>query len=69
MLDKQTDTLQAVSDLCIWQAVSPVWRSLLNKSPDLGFVLLFAIAGATAEEILGKLMETEAWVTLGMAKA
>lgn len=69
MLDKQTDTPQAVSDLCTWQAVSPAWISLLNKGSDLGFVLMFAIAGATAEEILGKLMETEAWVTLGMAKA
>ena len=68
MLDKQTNTPQAVSDLCIWQAVTLVWRSLLNKGCDLGFVLLFATAGTTAEEILGNLMEMEAWVTLGMVK-
>lgn len=69
MLAKQTDTRQAVSDLCVWQAVSPVWRSLLNKGSDLGFVPLSAIAGVKADEILGKLMGTEAWVTLGTVKA
>lgn len=69
MLGKQTSTLQAVSDLCIWQAASSVWRSLLNMGSDLGFVLLFAIAEEAAEEILGKLVETEAWLTLGMEKA
>lgn len=65
MLDKQTNTLQAVSDLCLWQAVS----SVLNKGSDLGFVLLFAIGDVSAEEILGKLVETEAWLTLGTEKA
>lgn len=69
MLGKQINTLQAVSDLCIWQAVSSVWRSLLNKGSDLSFVLLFAIAEAAAEEILGKLVKTEAWLTLGREKA
>lgn len=69
MLAKQSDTLQAVSDLCVRQAVSPVWRSLLNKGSNLGFVPLFATAGVKADEILGKLMETEAWVTLGTVKA
>lgn len=69
MLGKQTNTPQAVSNLSIWQAVSSMWRSLLNKGSDLGFVLLFAIAEAAAEEILGKLVETDAWLTLGTEKA
>lgn len=46
-----------------------MWRSLLNKGSDLGFVLLYAIAEAAAEEILGKLVETEACLTLGKEKA
>lgn len=68
MLGKQTNTPQAVSDLSIWQAVSSMWRSLLNKGSDLGFFLLFAIAEAAAEEILGKLVETDAWLILGTEK-
>lgn len=68
MLGKQTNTLQAVSGCWIWQAVSPVWRTLRNKGPDLSFVLLFAIAEAATEEILGKLVETEAWLILDMEK-
>lgn len=68
MLGKQTNTLQAVSDLCIWQAVPSVCRSLLNKGSDLGFVLLFAIAEAAAEEIPGRLVETGTWLRLGTEK-
>jgi len=67
MLDKQANTPQAVSDLCIRQAVSPVWRSLLNKGSDLSYVVLFDTARVIVAEILGKLMEAR--VTLGMVKA
>lgn len=69
MLGKQTNTLQAVSDHCILQAVSSVWRSLLNKGSDLSFVLLFAIAEAAAEETLAKVVETEVWLTIGRERA